>query len=166
LLDAARITVNGSAGWGVGESKLGGDIVVEGGAGNGAGAAMRGGTLVVKGTASARAGVSIKGGTLVIGGNCGYMTGFMGQKGTIIVCGDAGEALADSMYETEIFVGGSVDDLGNDAVIQEPTADDLVMLASTCEAHGIGPRGEWKKVVSGREMWNFKKDSSAWREVL
>jgi glutamate synthase domain-containing protein 3 len=127
---------------------------------------MRGGTLTIKGTASARAGVSIKGGVLLIGGGCGYMTGFMGQKGTIIVCGDSGEALADSMYETEIFVGGDITDLGNDAVIEEPSAADLKMLASTCAPHGLGPKKSWKKVVSGRELWNFKKDSSAWREAL
>lgn len=166
LIDRARITIRGSAGWGVGESKLGGDILVHGGAGNGAGAAMRGGTLVIKGSASARAGVSMKGGTLIIGGDCGYMTGFMAQKGTIIVCGDGGEALADSMYETEIFVGGDIPDLGNDAVVSEPSESDLLMLSSTCSAHEMEPRGEWKKVVSGRELWNFKKGSLAWREAL
>ena len=166
LLDRARITIRGSAGWGVGESKLGGDILICGGAGNGAGAAMRGGTLSIKGSASARAGVSMKGGTLLIGGDCGYMTGFMAQKGTIIVCGDGGEALADSMYETEIFVGGEVRDLGTDAMICEPSESDLKMLSSTCGAHELEPRGEWKKVVSARELWNFKKDSLAWREAL
>ena len=53
------------------------------------------------------------------------MTGFMAQKGTIIILGDAGEALADSMYEAQVFVAGEITDLGNDAVVEEPTAEEL-----------------------------------------
>src|ERR1700688_3881235 len=73
---------------------------------------------------AARAGVSMKGGTLLIGGSCGYMAGFMMQKGRIIICGDAGDAVADSMYEGVVFVGGKIAALGNDAVIEEPSAED------------------------------------------
>lgn len=94
------------------------------------------------------------------------MTGFMGQKGAIIVCGDGGEALADSMYETEIYVGGEVRDLGNDAVILTPDEKDLKMLHSILEAYGMSAEYDWKKVVSGRQMWNFDKNAAVWREVL
>lgn len=166
LIDSAEIRVVGSAGWGVGESKMGGCITIEGNAGNGAGAAMRGGELVIKGHASARAGISMKGGTLVIGGNCGYMSGFMAQKGTLIVCGDGGEALADSMYETQVFVGGRIHDLGNDAVVEAPTRDDIKMLQSTLSRHDMDAGYDWKKVVSGRKLWNFDKNELLWREAL
>jgi glutamate synthase domain-containing protein 3 len=103
---------------------------------------------------------------LLIGGDCGYMTGFMGQKGSIIVCGDAGEALGDSMYETVIFVGGSIQDLGNDAVVETPTAEDLRFLQETLAPHSLNADRDWKKVVSGRKMWNFDKHEDVWRAIL
>ena len=103
---------------------INGTLVIDGNAGSGVAASIRGGTVVVRGDAAARAGVSMKGGTLLIGGNCGYMAGFMMQKGRIVICGDAGDALADSMYEGVIFVGGDIAGLGNDAVIEEPTAEE------------------------------------------
>jgi glutamate synthase domain-containing protein 3 len=97
------------------------------------------------------------------------MAGFMGQKGTLIVCGDAGEAFADSMYETTCFVGGRVAELGNDAVIEEPTATDQAFLGKTLSRylpHPI-PIQNFKKVVSGRKLWNFdKKERTVWREAL
>jgi glutamate synthase domain-containing protein 3 len=150
--DGPRITIAGSAGWGVAEGILSGSVVVEGSAG--------------KGDAGARAGVSIKGGVLLIGGDCGYMTGFMGQKGTIVVCGDAGEAFGDSMYETVLFVGGAIADLGTDAVVEELSKEDLRFLHDTVTAHGLRADRDWKKVVSGRKMWNFDKHEAAWREIL
>ena len=64
---------------------------------------------------------------------CGYMAGFMMQKGRIVICGDAGDALADSMYEGVIFVGGKIEALGNDAVIEEPTAEDRGLFARAAD---------------------------------
>ena len=164
--DGPTLRVQGSAGWGVAESILGGLVIVEENAGNGAGAAMRGGVVVVRGDAGARAGISIKGGTLLIGGECGAMTGFMGQKGTIIVCGDAGEALADSMYETVVFVGGKIDSLGTDAVLEEPTETDLQFLKDSLLPRDLPTDRDWKKIVAGRKLWNFDKREAAWREIL
>ena len=79
---------------------------------------------------------SMKGGLLVIGGGCGYMTGFMMQRGRIIVCGDAGDALADSMYEGVIYVGGEIAALGNDAVVSEASAAELAEIRATLAHHG------------------------------
>ena len=59
----------------------------------------------------------------------------MAQKGTLIVCGDAGAAFCDSMYECVGFVGGNITDLGNDAVIEEPTAADCAFLEATLSRH-------------------------------
>ena len=166
MTDGPTVEVRGSAGWGLAESMLNGTVLVDGSAGNGAAASIRGGTVVIQGDAAARAGVSMKGGTLIIGGDCGYMTGFMAQKGVIIVCGDAGEALADSMYEATVYVGGSIAELGNDAVVHEPTATDLSFLRDHLTPYGLNTDCEWKKIVAGRKLWNFDKSEALWREAL
>ena len=89
------------------------------------------------------------------------------SNGTIIICGDAGEALADSMYEGTVFVGGTIAELGNDAVIQEPTAEDRQELERLLLTHGIEKRPAFKKIVSGRKLWNFdKKELDVWKAAL
>jgi glutamate synthase domain-containing protein 3 len=167
MMDGARVEVRGSAGWGAAESMMGGTVVIDGSAGSGVAASIRGGTVVVRGDAAARAGVSMKGGTLLIGGGCGYMAGFMMQKGRIVVCGDAGDALADSMYEGVVFVGGKIASLGNDAVVEEPTAGDRAALKELLVAYDVPPPAAFRKVVSGRKLWNFdKKDLEIWKAAL
>ena len=174
LTDGASVVVEGSAGWGLAESMLTGKVVVKGNAGNSAAAAIRGGTVVIHGEAGARTGVSMKGGTVLVAGNCGYMSGFMGQKGTLIVCGDAGEAFADSMYETVCYVGGRVDDLGGDAVFADLSPDDTEFLDSVLTQHlpasvreSKPPASQFKKVVSGRKLWNFDRSEwKSWQEAL
>ncbi|MBI3461662.1 MAG: hypothetical protein HY000_01175, partial [Planctomycetes bacterium] len=148
------IEIRGSAGWGTAESMMNGTVIVDGNAGNGVAASIRDGTVVVRGDAGARAGVSMKGGRLLIQGDCGYMTGFMMQKGAIVICGDAGEALADSMYEGVVFVGGRIADLGNDAVIEQPTPADEAFLVEQLHRYNLRPPASFKKIVSGRKLWN------------
>jgi glutamate synthase domain-containing protein 3 len=166
MMDGAHLEVRGSAGWGAAESMLNGSLLIDGNAGSGVAASIRGGVVVVRGDAAARAGVSMKGGTLLIGGNSGYMTGFMMQKGRIVVCGDAGDALADSMYEGVVFVGGQIASLGNDAVIEEPTAEDRAWVNELLVAHRVPGPTAFRKVVSGRKLWNFDRRSEAWRTAL
>ena len=167
MMDGGHIEVRGSAGWGAAESMLNGTVIIDGNAGSGVAASIRGGTVVVRGDAAARAGVSMKGGTLLIGGSCGYMAGFMMQKGRIVICGDAGEALADSMYEGIVFVGGKIAALGNDAVIEEPSAEDRAGLRTLLDSYRIPAPPAFKKVVSGRKLWNFdKKELGIWKVAL
>jgi glutamate synthase domain-containing protein 3 len=167
MSDGARVEVRGSAGWGAAESMLAGTVVIDGNAGSGVAASVRGGTVVVRGDAAARAGVSMKGGTLLVGGSCGYMAGFMMQKGTLVVCGDAGDALADSMYEGVVFVGGTIQSLGNDAVVGEPTPEDLAALGEWLAAYRIPAPAAFKKVTAGRKLWNFdKKELAVWKAAL
>ncbi|HEY7304625.1 MAG TPA: hypothetical protein VH601_10945 [Bryobacteraceae bacterium] len=170
LIDGPRIDIDESAGWGLAESMMSGEVVVHGSAGNGAAAAIRGGTVVIHGDAAARLGVSMKGGTVLVAGNCGYMAGFMGQRGTLVVCGNAGDAFADSLYETICFVGGSIEGLGTDAVVEEPSQEDSTWLDSTLAQYlpGFSRRGnEFKKVVAGRKLWNFdKREWTVWQEAL
>lgn len=167
MVDGPTVEIRGSAGWGVAECMMAGTVVVDGNAGNGAAASIRGGTVLIRGDAAARAGISMKGGCLIIQGTAGYMTGFMAQKGTIVILGDADEALADSMYEAEVFVAGQIAELGNDAVIHEPTPADLSALGATLGRFGLGVPGNLKKVVAGRKLWNFdKKDFELWKHAL
>lgn len=170
LIDGPRIEVDESAGWGLAESMMNGEVIVHGSVGNGAAAAIRGGTVVIHGDAAARLGVSMKGGTVLVAGNCGYMAGFMGQKGRIVVCGDAGDAFADSLYETECFVGGEIAGLGTDAVVGELAPEDIAWLDSTLTQYlpGAPRRGQkFKKVVAGRKLWNFdKRDWKLWEQAL
>jgi methylamine---glutamate N-methyltransferase subunit B len=167
MSDGVRLTVRGSAGWGVAECLLSGTVVVDGNAGNGAAASIRGGTVVVRGDAAARAGVSMKGGCLVIGGGCGYMTGFMMQRGRIIVCGDAGDALADSMYEGIIYVGGEIAALGSDAVVSEAAPSELAEIHATLGRYNLPAPAAFRKVVSGRKLWNYdKKDMETWKAAF
>lgn len=165
--DGATVEIAGSAGWGLAEGMLSGRVTVAGNAGNGAAASIRGGTVVVRGDCASRAGVAMKGGALLIAGAAGYMTGFMMQKGTIVICGDAGEALADSMYEGVIFVGGQIASLGNDAVVETPTADDARWLAGALGEAGLARPAAFRKVVSGRKLWNFTHhELETWRAAL
>lgn len=167
MMDGAHLEIRGSAGWGTAESMMTGTVIIDGNAGSGVAASIRGGTVVVRGSAAARAGVSMKGGTLIIGGNCGYMAGFMMQKGRIIICGDAGEALADSMYEGVVFVGGQIAALGNDAVIEEPTTEDRLALQDLLATYHVPAPKAFKKVVSGRKLWNFDKNElQVWKAAL
>ncbi len=167
LMDGAHVEVRGSAGWGAAESMMGGTVIIDGSAGSGVAASIRGGTVIVRGDAAARAGVSMKGGTLLIGGSCGYMAGFMMQKGRIIICGDADEALADSMYEGVVFVGGNIASLGNDAVVEEATAEDRAVLGDVLASYGVPAPATFRKIVSGRKLWNFdKKDLDIWKTAL
>ena len=167
MSDGLRLTVRGSAGWGVAEGLLSGEVVVDGNAGNGAAASIRGGTVIVRGDAAARAGVAMKGGLLVIGGGCGYMTAFMMQRGTIIVCGDAADALADSMYEGVVFVGGEIAALGNDAVVSPASAGELAAIGETLARYGLRGPAAFRKVVSGRKLWNYdKKELDAWKAAF
>jgi glutamate synthase domain-containing protein 3 len=167
MMDGAHLEVRGSAGWGAAESMMNGTLIIDGSTGSGVAASIRGGVVVVRGDAAARAGVSMKGGTLLIGGNCGYMAGFMMQKGRIVICGDAGDALADSMYEGVIFVGGQIASLGNDAVIEEPTADDRAWLNELLVTHRVPGPSSFRKIVAGRKLWNFdRKELDIWKAAL
>ena len=167
MIDGAHVEVRGSAGWGTAESMMGGTVVIDGNAGSGVAASIRGGAVVVRGDAAARAGVSMKGGTLLIGGNCGYMAGFMMQKGSIIICGDAGEALADSMYEGVVYVGGKIEALGNDAVIEELTVEEKAGLKDLLATYNVPGPATFQKVVSGHKLWNFdRKELEIWKAAL
>jgi methylamine---glutamate N-methyltransferase subunit B len=167
MSDGVYLEIRGSAGWGVAECLMSGTVIVDGNAGNGAAASIRGGTVVVRGDVAARAGIAMKGGLLLVGGRCGYMTGFMMQRGTIVVCGGGGTALADSMYEGLVFVGGPIEELGNDAVVSDASAEETAQIRAALARYDMKGPDHFRKVASGRKLWNYdKKERDAWKAVL
>jgi glutamate synthase domain-containing protein 3 len=151
------IVVNGFVGWSVGENLMGGSVRVRGSASQSAGSSARGGTIVIEGDASLRAGISLKGATLAIGGNAGAMSGFMAQSGVILIGGDAGHGLGDSLYEAIIYVAGSIDSLGSDAVITDMSDEDVLTVKELVSEVGfdhIDPT-HVTKVASARQLYHF-----------
>ena len=79
----------------------------------------------------------------------------------------AGEALADSMYEGVILVGGEIASLGNDAVIKSPLPEDVGLIEEACRANRITPPSRLRRIVAGRKLWNFHhSELETWREAL
>lgn len=156
----ATVHVKGSVGPGVGENMMSGTIIVDGDASQSAGATANGGTLIIKGNASTRCGISLKGADIIVHGDIGDMSAFMAQSGNIVVCGDAGHALGDSLYETLIFVRGSVKSLGADCIEKEMRPEHIDILKDLLERGGCGATAdEFKRYGSARKLYNFDIDN-------
>jgi glutamate synthase domain-containing protein 3 len=168
LNDGAQVTVQGDAGWGAAESMRDGIVVIEGSAGNAVGASIRSGTVVVRGNASTRAGIAMKGGIMIVAGDAGAMAGFMMQKGMLIICGNASFGLADSMYAGTVFLGGRHDELGADAVFEDITSADIEVIGAAFEDGKVAaPPAGFRKIVSGRRLWNFQRsERDLWKYAL
>jgi glutamate synthase domain-containing protein 3 len=170
MLKQCTIEINGNAGWSVASDMQSGTVVVRGNSSACAGAAMRGGTLIVHGNSGPRTGISQKAGTIVIGKDVDYMSGFVMQRGLMVVCGDTGGAFADSIYEGKLFVLGATDDLGNDAIVTEILDDDKLKISGLLSKYnidGIPENPRFKKIVSGKKLYNFdKSDFKLWRVAL
>jgi glutamate synthase domain-containing protein 3 len=157
LGDGPDVTVDGFVGWSAGENLMSGTIRVRGNASECTAASAHGGTVIVHGDASSRTGISLKGGTVVVGGNVGHMSGFMAQAGIILVGGNAGDALGDSLYETAIYVAGTIASLGSDAQVEELTDEDVLTvkrLVATSGFDHIDPENV-TRIGSARQLYNF-----------
>jgi glutamate synthase domain-containing protein 3 len=158
----ATVTVRGNAGVGVAENMMSGTVRVRGNASQSAGATAHGGLLVVEGSAAARCGISMKGVDIVVGGDVGHMSAFMGQAGRLVVCGDAGDALGDSLYETRIYVQGTVKSLGADCVEKELRAEHLAELTELLASAGMdADPGAFRRFGSARSLYNFHVDNAS-----
>ncbi len=167
LCDGVTAEIHGSAGWGVGDNLLAGEVVVEGNAATSAAPSIRGGRIVVKGNGGPRCGVYLKSGDLIIGGDAGYMSGFMMQNGRLIICGNAAKGLGDSMYQGQIWLGGKAEELGSGVAEAEPEAGELDAVLEMLERYQIKPPKSFRKLQSDRSLWNFNKnDFAAWKDVL
>ena len=158
----ATVVVHGSAGPGVAENMMSGEVRIKGDASQYAGATGRGGLLVIEGNASSRCGISMKGIDIVVKGNIGHMSAFMAQSGHLVVLGDAGDALGDSIYEAKLFVRGSVKSLGADC-IEKPMRDEhhaeLSQLLAKAGFNGV-KTSEFKRYGSARKLYNFNIDNA------
>jgi glutamate synthase domain-containing protein 3 len=155
----ATVRVHGNAGVGLAENMMSGTVVVEGNASQSAGATGRGGLLVVRGSAAARCGISMKGVDIVVHGSVGHMSAFMAQKGCLVVCGDAGEALGDSIYESHLYVRGSVVGLGADCIEKEMAEHHVAELSDLLERAEAGfDAAEFRRYGSARRLYNFDVD--------
>ena len=157
LGDGPDVTVDGFVGWSAGENLMSGMIRVRGNASECTAASAHGGTVIVHGDASSRTGISLKGGTVVVGGDVGHMSGFMAQAGIILVGGNAGHGLGDSLYETAIYVAGTIASLGSDAQVEELTDEDVLTvkrLVATSGFDHIDPE-DVTRIGSARQLYNF-----------
>jgi glutamate synthase domain-containing protein 3 len=158
LIDGPNVRVSGRVGWSCAENMMAGTVVIENNAGSTFGAAIRGGDLVCKGDGGARIGIDQKGGTIIVGGNAGSFCGFMMQRGRMVILGNAGKNLGDSMYDGIIYVGGTIRDLGVDAVEAEMTALDCEWLDRKLKMYGLSAPKALKnmtKIVAGKQLWNY-----------
>ena len=158
----ATVRVTGNAGQGVAENMMSGRVTIDGNASQAAGATAHGGLLHIRGDASSRCGISLKGASIVVEGSIGHMSAFMAQTGAIVVCGDAGDALGDSMYETHIYVRGSVAGLGADCVAKELGDFHRAELAGLLDQAGVAgiDVGDFTRYGSARTLYTFTIDNT------
>ena len=91
------------------------------------------------------------------------MSAFMAQRGCLVVCGDAGEALGDSIYETHLYVRGTVAALGADCVEKELRDEPRRRAARAARARRASTtstRREFRRYGSARQLYNFKVDNA------
>ncbi|AVP70084.1 protein glxC [Prescottella equi] len=158
----ATVTIDGNAGVGVAENMMSGTVRVTGDASQSAGATAHGGLLVIEGNAAARCGISMKGVDIVVGGSIGHMSAFMGQAGRLVVLGDTGEALGDSLYETRIYVRGTVASLGADCIEKEMRDEHRAELRELLDAAGFdADPTEFTRYGSARKLYNFHVDNTS-----
>ncbi len=158
----ATVRITGTAGQGVAENMMSGRVTVDGNASQAAGATAHGGLLHIRGDASSRCGISLKGASIVVEGSIGHMSAFMAQTGAIVVCGDAADALGDSMYETHIYVRGTVAGLGADCIVKELRDFHRAELAGLLEQAGITgvDVADFTRYGSARNLYTFKIDNT------
>lgn len=169
LIDGPNVRIRGRVGWSCAENMMAGAVVVEKNAGSSFGAALRGGDLVCRGDVGGRTGINMKGGTILVAGRTGMLSGFMMQRGRMIVLGDADENLGDSMYDGTIYVGGRIASLGVDAVRAELTDLEVAWLDRKLQLYGLeAPNGvgNLKKVVAGRQLWNYDNLEPAEKKMV
>ena len=169
LSDGPNIRISGRVGWSCAENMMSGTIVIEKNAGSTFGAAIRGGDLVCKSDVGSRTGIDMKGGTIIVGGRTGAFSGFMMQRGRMIVLGDAGPNLGDSMYDGIIYVGGSIEGLGVDAVDAEMTDLECDWIERKLALYRMeAPNGarNLRKIESGKQLWNYDSLEPAEKKLV
>jgi methylamine---glutamate N-methyltransferase subunit B len=169
LIDGPNVRIKGRVGWSCAENMMSGTIVIEKNAGSTFGAAIRGGDLVCRGSVGSRTGIDMKGGTIIVGGDTGAFSGFMMQRGRMVVCGNAGKNLGDSMYDGTIYIGGTIRDLGVDAVPEDLSASDKAWLTRKLSQYELLPEkgvDHFTKIVAGKALWNYDNLEPAEKKLI
>ena len=105
----------------------------------------------------------MKGIEIVVRGSVGHLSAFMAQTGCLVVCGDAGDALGDSIYETRLYVRGTVAGLGADCVEKEMREEHVAQLRdllARAEVDDVDP-ADFRRYGSARQLYTFKIDNAA-----
>jgi glutamate synthase domain-containing protein 3 len=99
---------------------------------------------------------------IAVRGSIGHMSAFMAQRGCLVVCGDAGDALGDSIYETHIYVRGTVASLGADCVEKELSEHHVRELAALLERAAFADvdPSQFRRYGSARRLYNFHVDNA------
>jgi hypothetical protein len=71
------------------------------------------------------------------------------------------------MYEGVVYVGGAITKAGADTVVSEATADERSEIAATLSGYGIKGPDSFRKIVSGRRLWNYdRRERGLWAAAL
>ncbi len=165
LTDAARFTEDRNVGWGLGDNMYKGSVVVKGNAGAIAGVAIRGAEIVVHGNMGSRAGQVMKAGTLCCAGNANFMAGYMMYGGRIIILGDSGEHVGEDMTAGEIFIGGTVQDLGSDAMLTDIESAEVDDIMAFLDRYQLPFKGSFKKVVNAGKKLRYPTSERQMRSI-
>ncbi len=165
LTDAAHFTVDRNVGWGLGDNMYKGSVVVKGNAGAIAGVAIRGAENVVHGNLGSRAGQVMKAGTLCCAGNANFMAGYMMYGGRIIILGDSGEHIGEDMTAGDIFVGGTVQDLGSDAMLTDIDSAEVDDIMAFLDRYQLSFKGTFKKVVNAGKKLRYPTSERQMRSI-
>ena len=155
LTDGAHFRIDNNVGWGLADNIYTGSVVVGGNAGAIAGVAIRGAEVVVKGNIGSRAGQVMKAGTLLCCGNANFMAGYMMYGGRIVILGESGEKLGEDMSGGEIFLGGTLQSLGSDAVQTDIAEAEVESIREFLERYEIPFTGSFQKIVNAGKKLRY-----------
>ena len=71
------------------------------------------------------------------------------------------------MYEGTIYIGGQVGTLGSDVVEDDVTEPERLEILTLLDLWKLPAPEGFRKLVSGRTLWNFRKaDLHVWKAAL
>ena len=155
--------MHGSAGPGVAENMMSGEVIVKGDASQYAGATGQGGLLVIEGNASSRCGISMKGIDIVVKGNIGHMSAFMAQAGQ---SGRAAEtpAMRSATRSTKRGSSCAARSRASAPTASRRRCGPSMSRSDAASGRGRASRmskpGEFKRYGSARKLYNFNVDNA------
>ena len=85
----------------------------------------------------------------------------LAQAGRLVVLGDVGDDLGDSLYEADIYVGGTVASLGADCEEKEMTSDCRRELEKLLAEAGVtADVTKFRRYGSAKKLYHFNIDNA------